>query len=243
VIKGLLDWIEADQHAPFEAILYTIKEVINPYLHEENVTENGFFVYSLDKNDKKKEVINSSVALAAQIQRTSQYLGCDSLTTIWRNAADTAIASALKFVNKDKHGNWYWGYGPKTEHTNDLIHSSFIADALITYVKYDGSLYQDIDIDKIMQYTHTFYCDEKKRFSRFPLKQPENYSQPKLWDIGFALYLYSKTDCGTPYLNTLYSQINDYKHKEVYEEIVGNKEILIRHNAYLLLGLSYYLYK
>ena len=239
-IKGLLDWLDADSEAPQEEINSTINLLLQPYLSGLYNSPSGLYAYSLNENDLKYDVFNPAAFLAGQMQRYSQIAEHNSEDI--QSEADRIIDLLVQNHLVDIKGNWFWNYGvllDRLERPNDLVHAVYIIEGMREYIKNNGRKKRSLQWSYIRDHIFIFlqnqiWCE------RFDISNC-NTKHVRLWAIGMLLYLFStEPNIQDIYTDTLLRQLEQYKDTE---GVFRDPDQYVRHDAHLLLGMSYYLFK
>ena len=241
VLNSLLNWYAIEEDKTLKKEIYTtILNIIQPYLNDTFDTPNGLVTYSLNLNDKDKDVFNPAVYIAGQFQRISKITNPKSLETQLTDKATTIINSLLKHKLYDFQGNIYWNYGIEIKIPNDLVHTCYILEGVREYEHFNGKT--QVEWTKILKHLlhFKFYG---RWYERIGKKYQNRKSSSRLWALGMLMYTLAKEELYQEIKITLWPQILEYHlgngrfrfHKY-------NQSKLIRQEAHLLLGLSYYIY-
>lgn len=240
VVQGLMDWLAADPDAPKETIHRMIKACLEPYISAKANSPTGLYAYSLNPNDKEYDVFNPAVHLAGQIQRYSQIVEDVSLKGRLQEDADRIMLIALKHRHKDRLGNWCWRYGLQSRliRSNDLVHAAFIIDGIRLYCKYGGRYRERLQLPVVMKHLNAFVVND--RWIEHPSTRG---GRARLWGLGMALYLLSSEPVDVDGVESLIDQLRDYHTDEFGYAYLPQQQSRVRHNAYLMLGISRYLFQ
>ncbi|MFC1687853.1 FG-GAP-like repeat-containing protein [Patescibacteria group bacterium] len=241
VIKGLLDWLEADSTAPREQIYDTIRQSLIPYLKGRATSPSGLIAYSLEESDRPYNVFNQAAFLAGQMQRFS-LLEKDELMR-WRiqYLADQIMLVVLQNKKQDPNGNWYWDQSFENVHAHDLAHVGLMLESANQYRISEGTYGDLFDLEKIVNHTEEFRLEngDWREFPSFEASSKTLY----LWGLGMGLAALSKQPGTDELTNSLFNYHERYLVSQGYYSFVpGIRNVYTRHQAYLLLGLSEYLY-
>jgi hypothetical protein len=252
VINALLDWVDYDFKAPKGRIVTTVSGALAPYLNSQFTSPSGLFSYSLDPNDLHYDCFNPSAYLAGQMQRFSHYVNDRRMQTKLRQAADRVINLLLRYKKIDSNDAWYWSYSIQEEAVpNDLPHAAYIIDGIRNYMTHGGRLSSDIDWDSVYRHLQSFSSKDYSRWHAFPVfSNIDPDRPPRLYDLGMALYLFSRCDASAERAKSFASTICSYRSdgghylkwplSSKLGRVSGNKLPIQEYEAYLLMGLSHY---
>lgn len=241
VIGSLMDWLEIEPDSQkVLTINNTIYNCLKPYLTKEAKNEKGLLSYSLNPNDKKYCVYNPTAYMAGQMQRFSTLTKNDSLSNLLKEESNTLVNVLMKNSQKDKNGNIYWNYSQESQFPNDLVHMSYIIDGLRNYKNYGGSI--DMSWKKIIHHSSLFYFNYKWYEYAENDKQNAIFNS-RLWGLGMLMYTLSNEQEYDVIEKTIIPQLRNYKTRQgTFRFKENNSKLMIRQDAHLLLGLSYYLF-
>jgi hypothetical protein len=238
-IKGLLDWLDADTEAPRDKIKLTVSSLLRPYLSGSQNSPSGIYSYSLNSNDLGYNVFNPAAFLAGQMQRYSQIT--EDEKEIIQNEADRIMRLLTKNHLLDHDSNWFWNYGQsnRLERPNDLIHAIYIMEGIREYSKYNGR-----ESDKLIWPLirgHLFAFFKNQRWCEHPDRSDCHNKKVRLWAMGMLLYFLStEKDMPSEYMEILLDQLTEYR---MSDGGFSDDKDYVRHDAHLLLGMSYYLFR
>jgi hypothetical protein len=241
VVKALIDWweIEKDSVKAKKAFNTALKCLL-PYVDDTFDSPSGIPAYSLHMNDRNYDVYNPAVYLAGQMQRISHLTDNDSLSVLLKSKSKKVFSILVENKLKDINGNIYWNYGNKQQRPNDLIHMAYIVEGLRDYKNYGGNL--DITWDKIINHIWLFKPKDKW-LDRIEKRFHNRQDDVRLWDLGLVMYTLSKESEFQIIDDTLFPQVALYKKPNgLFQFTVKDERSMIRQDAHLLLGLSYYLF-
>ena len=254
VVNALLDWADSDFAAPQERIVATVASALAPYLDGRFASPSGLFAYSLDANDLRYDCFNPAAYLAGQMQRVSHYVADRKLQTKIRRASDRVMSVLLEHRKTDPGGGWYWSYSLQEDNVpNDLPHASYIIDGIRHYMDGGGALSPSFDWEAVYAHLQTFSSKDHSRWHAFPaFSAIDRDRPPRLYDLGMALYLLSRYDALPERAKSLASTICSYGSDNGHYlkwplssklgRISSGNLSVQEYEAYLLMGLSYYLY-
>jgi len=254
VINALLDWVDYDFAAPRERIVATVSRALVPYLNGRFTSPSGLFSYSLDANDLRYDCFNPAVYLAGQMQRVSHYVADRKLQTKMRHASDRVMSVLLTHKKTDPNGAWYWSYSVQEATVpNDLPHAAYIIEGIRNYMAFGGTRSQSFDWEAVYGHLQSFSSKDYSRWYAFPVFNGIDKDRPpRLYDLGMALYLLSRCDAlperAKSLASTIWSYGSDSGHylkwplsSKLDRTSSGNLSVQ-EYEAYLLMGLSYYLF-
>ena len=254
VINALLDWADYDFAAPKDRIVTTVSRALAPYLNGPFTSPSGLFSYSLDANDLRYDCFNPAAYLAGQMQRFSHYVTDRKLQTKMRQASDRVMSVMLAHKKTEMNGAWYWSYSLQEDAVpNDLPHAAYIIDGIRNYMSFGGELSQSFDWEAVYGHLQSFSSKDHSRWYAFPVFSGLDKDRPpRLYDLGMALYLLSRYNAGPERAKALASTICSYGSDSGHYlkwplssklgRISGGNLSVQEYEAYLLMGLSYYLF-
>lgn len=257
VVDSLLSWMEADQSAPRKEILATIDKALAPYLAPDCKTPLGLFPFSLQKPDYKYDTFNPSGYMAGEMQHYSQYVENPEKKRLLRQVADRVVQAVLEQKKIDPAGNWYWTYSAQENNANDMAHAGYIMEGLRTYKKYQGNLAAQVDVDKLLDHLKQF-PDKKAQYVRaWPVFRKDIKNPARTYDLGMGLFLAASGPDSLGKLKDQFANATfDYKlptgeyakypcQGAGVQALAAKQAPLViqEYQAYVLYGLSYYLYK
>lgn len=241
VVKALIDWwdIEKDSVKANKSLKTALNSLL-PYLNDTFDSPSGIPAYSLHVNDRKYDVFNPAVYLAGQMQRMSYFIDNDSLSGLLAEKSKKIFSILLKYQIRDVNNNIYWNYGIQQNRPNDLIHMAYIVEGIRDYEDYGGKL--EILWDHVINHILLFK-PKNKWFDRIEKKYHNQEDNVRLWHLGMLMYTLSREGEFQMIDNTLFSQIALYQKENGLFKIKENDDrSMIRQDAHLLLGLSFYLF-
>jgi len=252
VVNALLDWADSDFAAPQERIVATVASALAPYLDGRFASPSGLFAYSLDANDLRYDCFNPAAYLAGQMQRFSHYVADRRLQARIQQASDRVMGVLLKYRKTDPDGGWYWSYSLQEDNVpNDLPHASYIIDGIRHYMDGGGALSPSFDWEAVYGHLRSFSSKDHSRWHAFPVFSGIDRDRPpRLYDVGMALYLFSRHDAGHERAKALAATICSYSadggryakwpRSSKPGREAGGDLVVQEYEAYLLMGLSYY---
>jgi hypothetical protein len=252
VVNALLNWADNDFAAPQERIVTTVGRALAPYLDGRFASPSGLFAYSLDANDLRYDCFNPAAYLAGQMQRFSHYVVDRGLQARIGQASDRVMGILLASRKTDPDGGCYWSYSLQEDNVpNDLPHASYIIDGIRHYMDSGGTLSPSFDWEAVYGHLRSFSSKDHSRWHAFPaFSGIERDRPPRLYDLGMALYLFSRYDTEPERARALASTVCSYggdggryakwpRSSKPGRE-AGGDLIVQEYEAYLLMGLSYY---
>lgn len=240
VIRGLLDWLEVDPNAPREELLSVVHGAAEPFTAGQRDTAEGLFVYSDSSFDESYEVFNPAAAMAAQLHRLALVDADDPRSVLLRQKSSRVMAVLWSHGMPDSFGGVYWDYGigEGLDRPNDLVHASYIADAVRDYVARGGTGLPSSAVAESGAHLRVFHADSgwRERFDRADSRPP------RLWAVGEALAYFSEMPEFRDSAESLLALLSDYRiDSGVYAYLPGSDAVFIRHSTHLLRGLGRYL--
>lgn len=257
VVDALLNWMEIDQSAPREEILATIDKALEPYLVPDCKTPLGLFPFSLQKPDYQYDTFNPSGYMAGEMQHYSEYVRNPQKRHLMRQVADRVVQAVLAQKKTDPAGNWYWTYSAQENNANDMAHAGYIMEGLRTYKQYQGNLATQIDIDKLLNHLKQFPDKKAKYVRAWPVFRKDISNPARTYELGMGLFLAASGPDSLGGLKDQFANATfDYKlptgeyakypYKGAGVQALTGKQspiVIQEYQAYVLYGLSYYLYK
>lgn len=242
VAKALIDWWEIEKNSvKAKKSLTTALNCLLPYLNDTFDSPSGIPAYSLNLNDRKYDVFNPAVYLAGQMQRMSYSIKNDSLSALLAGKSKNIISILFKYSLRDINNSIYWDYAIQQNRPNDLIHMAYIVEGLRDYKNYGGEL--EVPWDHVINHIFLFK-PRNKWFERVEKKYHNQEENVRLWALGLLMYTLAKEGEFQIIESTLFPQVALYKKEDGMFKFKENDErSMIRQDAHLLLGLSFYLFK
>ncbi len=240
-IKGLIDWYKIEKDSlKRKEISKCILNCIIPYLDSTYDSPIGIPAYSLNLYDIIYDVYNPAIFLAGQMQRFSRLIDNDSLRKVLSQKSETIIEILFSDYRIDENGNYYWDYGVQIKQPNDLVHACYILEGIRDYKKSGGNI--NTSWDNLSGHFDLFYVNNRWYEYIVPEYQNEEYNC-RLWALGMLMYSLALEKDFNRIELTLWPQINEYyTGNGQFKLRINNDRIMLRQNAHLLLGLSYYLF-
>lgn len=237
-IEAMQDKYEAD---PDTTGLHRMRRLVlacvDPFLDTRYDGPNGMLAYSRNPNDAGKDVFNSSIYLAGQLQRASTWAG-DSVLSIRLAAKATAIMGVLEaHAHSSPTGGLFWHYAiAEKSAPNDLLHASYIAEGIREYQRFGGD--RAIDVGKVMAQFADFhrggywYEQRERNWQKDPF-------DTRLWSLGQLMYTLAQEGEVEKMRGTLWPQLCQYHLGDGHFMFKrADQRALVRHEAHLLLGLG-----
>ena len=204
-----------------------------------NQSSNGIcFWYSVVPRDSDN-VLNPSSMFAALLQRlASNDQISKRKSRMYRNYADRAIRYLISH-REVRDGALIWPYianekGDNQKY-NDGVHAAYVADGILTYLKFGGALEDELKKKNILGGLKLFR--QQDSLSRYINRQ----HPPRVWGIGHLLYVATKFFPESGYGDFLLSQANQYRNDPGFEPRQGTSNQgfgAVRHTAHLMNGIS-----
>ena len=241
-VAGLLDWYQLEPDSDRKTTIYcTVRECLTPYLDGSWDSPLGIPSYSLNENDKKYDVYNPAAMLAAQLQRFSQITDEVLIKRSMSMKANKIISIILENALFDLKGNRYWKYGIQFQKPNDLVHAAYIVEGFRDYHLNEGSV--ALDLHSIMNHLLLFMSG-KVWYEHIDKSRQNSKRNARLWALGMLLYSLARDKRFDLIDATLLTQLAVYKKNDGHFMLKTNDDrVLIRHEAHLMLGLSFYLFR
>jgi hypothetical protein len=241
-VSGLIDWYQLEPDEKNKALIYHIVEnCLRPYFDDAWDSPLGIPSYSLNENDKKYDVYNSAAMLAGQLQRFSQITAEEDIRNLSSRKADKIIRIFLENVLADKSGNYYWNHSVQKEKPNDLVHASYIIEGIRDYLTHNGGV--KTNFQKISDHIQMFKSG-RVWYEHIDKSYHNQKKNARLWALGMLIYTLARDKKFDLIEKTLLKQLASYRKRDGRFKLKLNDErTLIRHEAHLLLGLSYYLFR
>ena len=239
-IKGLLDWhsIEADslKRTQIETVVYNC---ITPFLTDTYDSPIGIPAYTFNSNDKQYDDFNAAVYLGGQLYRYSTIVENDSIRQLLSSKSNKIVEVMADNQLLDDSNNIYWYYALQIKKPNDLLHVSYIIEGLRDYKHFGGSL--NMNWDAILNTLNVFNYNNK--WYEFNEQIGQDDDNVRLWALGITMYSLAMNCEYSKIEETLWPQINEYYTANgTFMFRLSDDRSMIRQDAHLLLGLSYYLY-
>lgn len=212
------------------------KKLFNDYGNE------GLCFWYSTRSEDAFDVNNVNSMLGGMLQRLSTYVDPDfSRSTQWIARRSIQYAINQIILSDAESVGWYWNYygrkkpvGKKVQ-PNDLVHAAYTFDGIRNYYHYGGDLITQIELKELTKHI-LLYVDAKQRVVK---RWADRKSEPKLWDIGYLLFLLSQFDdfirakVVFEYLQAVY--LGNDAH---YAYLPNDRRAFVRHEAHVALGLS-----
>ncbi|SFB70254.1 hypothetical protein SAMN04487891_101541 [Flagellimonas taeanensis] len=240
-IKGLLDWYDVEPKRRKKKEIYnTVFRVLEPFLTNKYDSPLGIPGYSLNPNDKEKDVFNPAVYLADQLRRFATLTSNDSLKTNLNIKSKKIFEILFSYTQTDSNGNIYWNYGTYIDSANDLVHACYMIEGIRSYFKDEGNA--GVTWNHIVDHLNLFYSNNKW-YRYFEKDRQTDKQSPRLWSLGMLMYSLSREGKYDKVDQVLWPQIQDYYLGGGHFKFrIDDDRKLVTHYGHLLLGLSYYLY-
>jgi hypothetical protein len=240
-INGLIDWYNIEPDSSIKSNIYnTVLNNILPFTTNEFDSPLGIPAYSLSSDDKEYDVYNPATYLAGQLKRFASISREDSLKNITNIKSDKIISLLMSNLLIDPNGNIYWNYGIQINRPNDLVHACYIIEGIRDYSMFDSD--SSLQWHKIFNHLNLFYSNN--RWYEYTEKEYQNETRnSRLWALSMLMYSLSKEEEYDKIEETLWPQIQEYYlGNGSFKFKTNDNRKMIRQEAHLLLGLSYYLF-
>lgn len=239
-VEALLDWyaIEARDTLLQQEIHQVVQGCLAPYVGTTWDSPVGIPSYSLSASDRAYDVFNPGIHLAGQLQRVSRH-DLPGNNAYARKAASIMEAAAA-YALPSPSGSTYWNYGVQRPSANDLVHASYIAEGIRAYLHHGGST--TIPWDKVVAHFDDFGKNDLWYEHPRPAAQDDAY-HTRLWALAQLLYSMALEGRDVEIERTLWPQLCQYQGGRGFKLRRADERILVRHEAHLLLGLSYWLFR
>nr|WP_293303662.1 hypothetical protein [Allomuricauda sp.] len=240
-IKGLLDWYDVEPNRKKKREIYnSMFLTLEPFLTNAYDSPLGIPAYSLNPNDKEKDVFNPAVYLADQLMRFATLTNNHSLKTTLTIKSKKILEILFSYTQTDTNGNIYWNYGTYIESANDLVHACYMIEGIRAYIKNGEGA--DVTWNQIFDHLSLFYSDNKW-YRYFEKDRQNDKHSPRLWSLGMLMYSLSREGRYGEVDRILWPQIQDYYlGNGHFRYRIGDDRKMVTHYGHLLLGLSHYLY-
>jgi len=240
-MAGLIDWHSIEPDTSIKHLIYEgIFAVSQPYLNTQFDSPLGIPAYSFSTPDLQKDVYNPAVYLAGQLMRFAAIAKNDSLSNLLRDKSQSVMDVLFAQALKDTDDCYFWNYGTSISTANDLVHACYIIEGIREYEIQDGQL--PASFERVFCHLYDFQSDE--RWYEYVEPEYQNSDRnARLWGLGMLMYSMAVEGQRTLVEETLWPQIEEYH--------LGNGRFrfkedddrqMVRQDAHLLLGLSFYLY-
>jgi hypothetical protein len=240
-INGLIDWYNIEPDNSIKSNIYnTVLNNILPFLTNEYDSPLGIPAYSLSSNDKEHDVYNPAVYMAGQLKRFESISKNDSLGNIINIKSDKIISLLMSNQSIDANRNIYWNYGVQINRPNDLVHACYVIEGIRNHSKLDNG--SSVQWHKIFNHLNLFYSNNRW-YEYIEKRYKKDRKNSRLWALGMLMYSLSKEGEYDKIESTLWPQIQEYYLGNGSFKFKNNdNRKMIRQDAHLLLGLSYYLF-
>ncbi len=254
-LQALLDTCDCIKEASLLELLYyhgraqkyldTAKKVVDTILDQHYFAdkEDGIvFWYSFRPQDKNA-VVNVNAMFAGQLQRMSTYVEETAIQAKYRKYADSTVLYLLNRVSV-KAGAWYWNYyeplpPSRAQNVENYgVHAAYVVDGLMTYKLYGGTYGPRISAQALKQGLSLLIRDSRIM---------EMFSMPDrdalAWSLGYYLYVFSRYwPDDRAYSSIIMESIlnREAPHGFFLTRDTSSPPGFVRHNAHILVGLSYY---
>jgi len=241
-VSGLIDWYQLEPDEKNKALIYQIVEnCLRPYFDDAWDSPLGIPSYSLNKNDKRYDVFNPAAMMAGQLQKFSQISKGAEIKQKSSTKADKIVKILLENAITDSECNYYWQYGIQILKPNDLVHASYIIEGIRDYLIHNGGV--KTNFQKISDHILIFKSG-RIWYEHIDKNYHNQKKNARLWALGMLIYTLARDKKSDLIEKTLLKQLASYRKKDGRFKLKLNDErTLIRHEAHLLLGLSYYLFR
>jgi hypothetical protein len=241
-LAGLVDWYLVDFNPDFRmSAKSTLLEIINPFLDTTFDSPIGIPAYSLSNNDLKYDVYNPAAYLAGQMMRSASIVEDSVLALKLEKKSRQIIETIMSRAIENDRTGIRWNYGTSINRPNDLVHASYIVEGLREY-KLAGGI-DSLDLEPIMNHFDDFYSDGRW-YEYAQKKKQKGRINSRLWGLGMLMYTLSRNEEFTRIEQTLWPQLEEYHLGNGRFRFKENDDRqMIRQDAHLLLGLSYYVYR
>lgn len=240
-VKGLLDWFDIEPDRKRKRKIYdSVFLSLEPFLTHTYDSPIGIPVYSLNTNDKEKDIFNPAVYLASQLKRFTTLKRCTPKKTSLNAKSKEIFDILFRHSQNDVNGNMYWNYGIQIKSPNDLVHASYMIEGIRDYLQYE--VIPDVDWNPIFDHLNLFYSDNKW-YRYFEKKYQNDTYSPRLWGLGMLMYSLSREGEYDEVDRILWPQIQEYYLGDGHFKFkIDDDRKIVTHYGHLLLGLSHYLY-
>ncbi len=240
-LNGLLDWYDLETDT---LVTTKIQEIVTqcftPYLDDCNHSPMDIPGYSFNPNDLGYDSYNPAVYLAGQMKRFAHITNNEKLKNCLNKKSKHIIDILMENYQKDSNENIFWDYGSYSPRPHDLLHMCYIVEGIRNFRDYGGEV--NVDWDKVINHSSKFYT--RNTWYEYNEKGYQNKEfNSRLWSLGMLIYTFAKEKKYETIRETILPQLAAYKKPDGHFKFKLNDDrTMVRQEAYLLLGLSNYLF-
>ena len=174
------------------------------------------------------------------MQRMARITTDDSIRARLEKKSEKTMSVMIQNQLRDENGNIYWNYSINHTRPNDLIHMAYIVEGLRDYKANGGQL--ALPWEKVIGHISLFKPGNTW-YERVEKNRHTKEENVRLWALGLLMYTLAMEDKHQVIKDTLLPQIARYRKADGRFKFKENDErTMIRQDAHVLLGLSYYLF-